>query len=178
MNDNSVSSKMNNDIQLCDITAQFRSVQLATLALPLHVVEPDVFCLQFFPLIVFCLYFFSLIVLSLYFFVTLQSNIVEPGVLFFSDYLQFVLSPYSTIAHCRTKCLLFQQLAASNLTYTDDDTSSSDYSNHFSYFNYFTPCFTTQYYFILLFYTFNWFSCVIIILISQFYIYILFLAYI
>ena len=45
--------------------------------------------------------------------------------------------------------MIRQQLAASNLTFTEDDTSSSNYSNHFSYFNYFTPCFTTQYYFTL-----------------------------
>ena len=39
----------------------------------------------------------------------------------------------------------------------DDDTCSltlAPCSNHFIYFNYFTPCFTTQYYF-LLFYTLN-----------------------
>ena len=45
--------------------------------------------------------------------------------------------------------MIRQQLAASNLTFTEDDTSSSNYSNHFTYFNYFTPYFTTQYYFIL-----------------------------
>ena len=69
----------------------------------------------------------------------------------------------------------------------DDDTCFSmmmtlaPYSNHFSCFNYFTPFLLHSIILLLLFYTFNLFSCVIIILIvlfnfnSQFYIYIYFM---